>query len=107
MNSKTLRGLFKTLFAVALSGCAHGPQVAVCISRPASNGFVCVDRNQNPYFVQYDFSSKYVAFSPDDAKVLIDSCGMDKRGHDDASGYFTSILRREVELELRRESAGK
>lgn len=66
--------LFK-IFCVALSVTAcNGLVVDVCISSPDSGGLVCVDKKQNQYFKPYSETENYVAFSPDDAEKLIDSC---------------------------------
>lgn len=59
-----------------LSSCKNGPKVSVCISDPASGGFSCFDEQTGKsFFVAYEASDKYVAFSPSDAQALLSFCG--------------------------------
>jgi hypothetical protein len=65
------------LFGILLvSSCKNGPKVSVCISKPDSGGFVCVDPEDNTFMIEYQNSDKMVAFSPEDAEKLISSCGV-------------------------------
>jgi hypothetical protein len=79
-----LHGQFKTLFGVLISlglvSCrGNGPLVDVCISFPVRQGFICVNKEDQTYFLPYSNSLKYVAFSPADAQLLIESCGVNGR----------------------------
>lgn len=67
------RLIFPVLSAVC-SGCVSGPKVVVCISDPINHGFQCSDPDDNRSFLSYDDSENYVAFSPDDAKKLLQYC---------------------------------
>ena len=69
---------FKILFASSslLVACGHGPLIDVCISRPASGGLVCVSPEGKQYNLVYAETDKYIAFSPQDAKTLLNYCGV-------------------------------
>lgn len=68
---------FKILFILlSFTACNSGPKVDVCISDPKNNGFQCVDKNQKKYFLKYQDSDNYVAFSSEDARTLLTYCGM-------------------------------
>lgn len=59
-----------------MASCKSGGNltVDVCISDVASGGFQCVNKQRQPYFLPYVDSDNYVAFSPDDARQLLQSC---------------------------------
>lgn len=62
-------------FLLSSSGCKTGPQVTVCVSDPARGVFDCwSESTQTASTLTYAESDKYVAFSPDDAKKLLDYC---------------------------------
>lgn len=85
----TLRRICSLLFLVtSLASCQNGPKVTVCVSRPESKGFICVDGDQNQTTLLYEDSDKYVAFSPDDAQALIEYCGVKKQSQDAMNVYW-------------------
>lgn len=92
MRLKPFRTLSVALVSL-FSGCKHGPLVDVCLSFPEKSGFVCVDKGQQSYFLPYEQSSKYVAFSPDDAQLLIQSCGMGKKAKVETLTYLDLVER--------------
>lgn len=88
--------LFAISFAtLSLLGCKDGPKVSVCISKPEISGFVCVpSEGDNMFFVDYKNSDKYVAFNREDAKILIEHCGIkDKPKADDIIRYYARKTR--------------
>ncbi len=72
--------LFVTLSILLASSCKNGPEVTVCISRPLSRGFVCVDPKDNVSILPFENSDKMIAFSPGDAQKIIESCGINSQG---------------------------
>lgn len=65
---------FKTLsisVACMFINCGHAPVVPVCVS-DAKTGFDCVDKEKKAYFVPMEKSENWVAFSPEDFKLLLD-----------------------------------
>lgn len=91
MRLKQSRTLFGALSLVALSACKSGPLVDVCISYPPSGGFVCVDKQQQAYSVPYEKSEKYVAFNPEDARALIEACGLKGKVKSQAHDYLDRV----------------
>ncbi len=82
--------------------CKNGPLVSVCLSYPVQNGFICVDKAQKPFFVKYADSTKFVAFSPDDAQLLIESCGIKGSNKEKLlTKYESSFKDAESELALK------
>jgi hypothetical protein len=77
-----LLGKFRILFvsfSLVLFSCKDGPKTSPCISN-AVDGFDCVSsRDGSPeFFLPYGESKNYVAFSPDDARALLEYCRMNK-----------------------------
>ena len=58
-----------------LSSCKTTPQVTVCVSDPAAQGFDCYNQmTKVSSFLQYQNSDKYIALSPEDAQTLLNFC---------------------------------
>lgn len=63
-----------------VAGCKGGPLLDVCISDPASAGFQCIAKDRKTtYYLPYDDSNNYVAFSPDDTRTLLEFCKLRKK----------------------------
>lgn len=76
-RSRTLLAACSLCICLAIAACKDGPKVAVCVSDPDSSGFQCYDKRTDQFFfLRYDESEKYVAFSPQDARALIEYCGI-------------------------------
>lgn len=64
------------LSEIALS-CGSGPKLKICISDPAKGGFDCYDeRTSEASFILYSESDKFTALDPENAKTLINWCGI-------------------------------
>lgn len=71
--------LLLMLLLLFASSCKEGPQVVLCVSMPAVNGFQCYDEKTQKYsFLWYKDSDKYIAMSPGDAQALLDYCDQKK-----------------------------
>ena len=92
MLQKKFRILSAGVLLSLYSSCGRqGPVVDVCISRPPSNGFVCVDKDQKVYLKAYADSDKYIAFSPDDARKLLQSCNIGSMEQSAVVSYMTLV----------------
>lgn len=71
-----LRLLLILSLGFLVASCTTAPPLTtVCVSDPPSHGFQCYDpRTEKSYFLNYDESENYVAFSPDEAHALFDFC---------------------------------
>lgn len=68
------------LLLFSLSGCGIGPKVATCVSDPSNHGFQCFDaRTNKAFFLDYSKSENYVAFSPADAKAILEWAKRNKK----------------------------
>lgn len=72
-----LLGLFGIL-SLGLSSCGSGPKVTVCIVAGLADPphLVCVDPKDQVTILSLPQAENYVAFSPSDARSLIESCGI-------------------------------
>lgn len=87
--------LFAMLFATSLLSCGKlGPEVTVCVSRPASGGIICVTPQNETKVIPYEGTDKFVAFSPADAQKLVEACGIGNAEKMMALNFMHSVYAR-------------
>ena len=79
------RTIWLPIIAICLSNCAGKPKkeldLAECISRPGSGGFLCGDGNPaNNHVLPYEKSEGYVARHPLADQAFWDACLLQKKG---------------------------
>ena len=104
-NVQKLLVLFAILFVVAslcaATGCRQkGPDIAVGVSRPLSNGIIYVNPDDSVDLISYSNTSHHICFKPEDAKSLIDYCGLKGVSYGEASIWFHKIQSRSLEAEI-------
>lgn len=63
-------------FVSLLSGCDNGPDVTVCVVNAETVGLDCIDKEDKEVFIPLKEADRFLAFSPDDALLLIEHCGL-------------------------------
>lgn len=68
-------------FGVAMiQACGNGPKLTVYISDPTNNGMEFFnERTGEKGFVKYEETEKFIAFTPADAQMMFDYCGLGKK----------------------------
>lgn len=74
MLLKTFKILSVVLALPLLGSCKTGPIVTVCILDAANAVLDCVDPDQKQFTIPFPQADKFVCFSPDDARTLLETC---------------------------------
>lgn len=62
--------------SLLLFACNKPIHVDVCVIDVAAKGLQCVKPDNGSYFVPFEASDNFISFSPEDARTLIEACGI-------------------------------
>lgn len=65
------------MFLNALTSCAHGPQVSVCVTDFASDSYLCVDQEDKEYSVPFEKGTDFLCMLPQDLETMLVACKKD------------------------------
>ena len=63
---------------ILLTSC-NTPNLTICVSDPANNGFQCSKGGGSKFFLDYKKSENYIALPYDDARTVIEKCYQDNK----------------------------